>query len=240
MVELTEIAICDDEEIIIERIADLIKKQNTDCNIESFQSGNELLAAKRRYDLIFLDIQMDGINGMDTAKAIREYDRKAVIIFVTAVKEYVFEAFDVGAFHYLLKPIGEQKFAEVFENAVREVRECRIQRETPTLFIKTKNKSYTFNQSEIVFIESRNRKAAIHTAGNTLEVYAVMNELQKELGNSFYRCHRGYLVNMAHITEYSSDMIEMDNGERVYMAKEKYPEFVREYMRYLRKQGGGI
>ena len=97
--------------------------------------------------------------------------------------------------------------------------------------------SYTLNQSEIIFIESRNRKAAIHTTKNTLEVYAVMNELQKELGNSFYRCHRGYLVNMAHITEYSNDMIEMDNGERVYLAKEKYQKFVREYMRYLRNGG---
>ena len=234
---MIEIAVCDDEEIIIERITDLIKKQNTDCHIESFQAGNELLAAKRRFDLIFLDIQMDGINGIETAKAVREYDRKAVIIFVTAVKEYVFEAFDVGAFHYLLKPIGEEKFAEVFENAVREVRERQIQKEAPTLFIKTKNKSYTFNQSEIIFIESMSRKAVIHTAKNTLEVYAVMNELQKELGNSFYRCHRGYLVNMAHIAEYSSDMIEMDNGERVYLAKEKYQEFVKEYMRYLRNGG---
>lgn len=234
---MIEIAICDDEKMVMERIAALIKKQNTDCYIESFQAGNELLAAKRHFDLIFLDIQMDGINGMETAKAVREYDRKAVIIFVTAVKEYVFEAFDVGAFHYLLKPIEEQKFAEVFGNAVREIRERRIQRETPALFIKTKNKSYTLRQSEIIFIESRNRKAAIHTTKNTLEVYAVMNGLQKELGNSFYRCHRGYLVNMAHIAEYSSDMIEMDNGERVYLAKEKYQEFVREYMRYLRNGG---
>lgn len=234
---MIEIAICDDEEIIIERIADLIKKQNIDCHIESFQAGNELLAAKRRFDLIFLDIQMDGINGMETAKAVREYDRKAVIVFVTAVKEYVFEAFDVGAFHYLLKPIEERKFAEVFENAAREIQERRIQKETPALFFKTKNKSYTFNQSEIIFIESKNRKAAIHTVKNTLEVYAVMKELQKELGNSFYRCHRGYLVNMAHIAEYSSDMIEMDNGERVYLAKEKYQEFVKAYMRYLRNGG---
>ncbi len=231
---MIEIAICDDEKRIIERIEDLIKKQNTDCHIESFQTGNELLADQKRFDLIFLDIQMDGINGMETAKAVREYDRKTVIIFVTAVKEYVFEAFDVGAFHYLLKPIREEKFAEVFENAVKEIQERRIRRETPALFIKTKNKSYTLNQSKIIFIESRKRKAAIHTAKNTLEVYAVMKELQEKLGSSFYRCHRGYLVNMAHITEYSSDMIEMDNGERVYLAKEKYQEFVKAYMRYLR------
>ena len=70
-----------------------------------------------------------------------------------------------------------------------------------------------------------------------IEFYAVMNELESELGSSFYRCHRGYLVNMAHIAEYSNDMIDMSNGERVYLAKEKYPEFVKEYMRYLRNGG---
>ena len=234
---MIEIAICDDEKIIIERITDLIKKQNTDCHIESFRTGNELLAGKKRFDMIFLDIQMDGLNGIETAKAVREYDRKAVIIFVTAVKEYVFDAFDVGAFHYLLKPIEEQKIGEVFQNALREIRGRQAGKESPVLFIKTKNKSYTLNQSEIIFIENRNRKVAIHTAKNTLEFYAVMNELQKELENNFYRCHRGYLVNMAHIAEYSNDMIEMDNGEKVYLAKEKYREFVREYMRYLRNGG---
>ncbi len=235
--KVMEIAICDDEKVIVERIADLIKKQAPDCRIEGFRAGNELLASDRHFDMLFLDIQMEGLSGIETAKAVREHDRKVVIIFVTAVKEYVFDAFDVGAFHYLLKPIEERKFAEVFESAVGEIRERRIERETPKLFLKTKNKCYTFNQSEIIFIESRNRKAAIHTAKNTLEVYAVMNELQDELENGFFRCHRGYLVNMAHIAEYSSDMVEMDNGEKVYLAKERYPEFVREYMRYLRSGG---
>ena len=112
---MKEIAICDDEKIIIERIADLIKKQSVDCHIESFSAGSEMLAAQKHFDMIFLDIKMEGINGIETARAVREYDRKAVIIFVTAIKEYVFEAFDVGAFHYLLKPIDEQKFAEVLK-----------------------------------------------------------------------------------------------------------------------------
>lgn len=234
---MIEIAICDDEKIIIGRIKNLIEKQNADCRIEGFQAGSELLAAGKHFDLIFLDIQMEGINGIETARAVREHDRKAVIIFVTAVREYVFEAFDVGAFHYLLKPIEERKFSEVFENAIGEIRERQTQREAATLFIKTKNKSYTLKKGEILFIESRNRKAVLHTTKNTLEVYAVMNELEKELGNGFYRCHRGYLVNMAHIAEYSNDIIEMDSGERVYLAKEKYREFVKEYMRYLRNGG---
>ena len=234
---MIDIAICDDEKIVKERIVSLIEKQQEDSHIDGFTSGEELLAAGKHFDMIFLDIQMEGMSGIETARAIREYDRKAVIVFVTAMKEYVFEAFDVAAFHYLLKPIEEKKFTEVFESAVEEIQERKSTQDTPTLFIRTKTRNLTLKHSEIIFIENRAKKVEIHTTKDVIEVYAVMNELESELGSSFYRCHRGYLVNMAHITEYSSDMIDMSNGERVYLAKEKYPEFVKEYMRYLRNGG---
>lgn len=71
----------------------------------------------------------------------------------------------------------------------------------------------------------------------TIEIYAAMIELEKQLGGEFYRCHRGYLVNMAYITEYSNDSIRLSDGESIYLAKEKYNEFVKEYMRYLRNGG---
>ena len=71
-----------------------------------------------------------------------------------------------------------------------------------------------------------------------IETYATMNEMEKQLGEGFYRCHRGYLVNMAYILEYDTSKISLNNGEEIYMAKEKYSDFVKEYMRYL-KGGGG-
>ena len=232
---MIDIAICDDEKVIRERITDLVEKQGADCRIENFRVGNELLATGKHFDMIFLDIKMEGKNGIETARAIREYDRKAVIVFVTAMKEYVFEAFDVAAFHYLLKPIDEKKFTEVFENAAKEIQEQQKTQkaEAPTLLIKVKNRNHMLKQNEIIFIENRANKIEIHTTKEVLETYYTMSKLEGELGSSFYRCHRGYLVNMEHITEYSNDMIDMDNGERVYMAKDKYLEFVKEYMRYL-------
>ena len=91
MIDLIEIAVCDDEKVIREQIADLVEQQGADCRTELFATGDELLAVKRHYDMIFLDIQMEGRNGIETARAIRKYDEQAVIVFVTAVKEYVFE-----------------------------------------------------------------------------------------------------------------------------------------------------
>lgn len=230
------IAICDDEKIVRQQIKGLIEKQKADCNLELYETGEELLAAGKHFDVVFLDIQMEGMNGIDTARTLRGQNEETVLIFITGIKEYVFDAFDVAAFHYLLKPIEENKFMEVFDRAVKEA-EKRKEKGQKQLFIKTRQRNITLEQKNILYIENRGRKAEIHTVEETIEIYAAMIELEKQLGGEFYRCHRGYLVNMAYITEYSNDSIRLSDGESIYLAKEKYNEFVKEYMRYLRNGG---
>lgn len=230
------IAICDDEKIVRLQIKGLIEKQKADGNLELYETGEELLAVGKHFDVVFLDIQMEGMNGIDTARALREQNEETFLIFITGIKEYVFDAFDVAAFHYLLKPIEENKFMEVFDRAVKEA-EKRKEKGQKQLFIKTRQRNITLEQKNILYIENRGRKAEIHTVDETIEIYAAMIELEKQLGGEFYRCHRGYLVNMAYITEYSNDSIRLSDGESIYLAKEKYNEFVKEYMRYLRNGG---
>ena len=115
-----EIAICDDDKVIREQIRGLIKQQRADAAVALYESGEELLACKRQFDLVFLDIQMKGKNGIETARMLQKTGEDTILVFVTECKEYVFDAFDVGAFHYLLKPLSEKKFAEVLEKAVRK------------------------------------------------------------------------------------------------------------------------
>ena len=110
-----EVAIVDDEKVIREQIKKLTVKYEPDCNVIAYETGEELLAEGKKLDVVFLDIQMEGMNGIDTARALREKQEDMVVIFITGVKEYVFEAFDVSAFHYLLKPVEEKKFSEVFD-----------------------------------------------------------------------------------------------------------------------------
>ena len=86
-----------------------------------FSSGEDLLNTTYHFDIIFLDIQMEGINGMETARRLRNQKEEVILIFISGFKEYVFEAFDVSAFHYLLKPIEEIKFMEIFAKAVAEL-----------------------------------------------------------------------------------------------------------------------
>ena len=228
-----DIAVVDDEKAIREHICGLVEERQPESRIEAYATGEELLASEKRFDIVFLDIQMEGMNGIEAARNLREQQGDTVLIFITGIKEYVFDALDLYAFQYLLKPIDEDKFAEVLQRAVREVGRKKERR---VLFIKSRN--LTLDQSEILYIESRAKKVEIHTVRQTVEIYAAMDELEGQLGEEFYRCHRAYIVNMDCITEYDSESITLTNGDRVYLTKKKYGEFVKAYMWHL--QNGGV
>lgn len=230
------IAVCDDERKVREQIREWILELKPNCLVELFSSGEALLCSSFSFDIIFLDIQMEHMNGIETAEALRKKDEEAVLIFVTALKEYVFEAFDVSAFHYLLKPLKKERLASVFRKGVQEVEKKREQ-EGRQLLVRTRKRNMAIKIRDIYYIESQGRKVEIHTIKETIEMYGTMNEMEKELIQDFYRCHRGFLVNLAYVAEYGADYIFLGNGEKIYMAKEKYAGFVKAYMRYLR--GGG-
>ena len=233
-----DIAVVDDEKAIREHICGLVEEQQPESRIEAYATGEELLASGKRFDIVFLDIQMEGMNGIEAARSLREKNANlgvedTVLVFITGIRDYVFDAFDLYAFQYLLKPIDEGKFAEALERAVREAAKKKERR---VLFIKSRN--LTLDQSEILYIESRAKKVEIHTVRQTIEIYAAMDELEGQLRDGFYRCYRAYTVNMDCITEYDSESITLTNGDRVYLTKKKYGEFVKAYMWHL--QNGGV
>ena len=119
---MIKIAICDDEANIRAYLSSLIQAQDCPCEIVEYASAGDCLADTQKIDLLFLDIELNatGPDGMALARQIREGSSAAqpVIIFVTGYERYVFDAFDVGAFQYLLKPVNEEKFAQVFARAV--------------------------------------------------------------------------------------------------------------------------
>ena len=190
------IAVVDDEKLILKQIGGLIEKQMPNCCLDTYVTGDELLGAGKRFDIVFLDIQMDGMDGIETAKRLRKRQDDIVLIFVTGNREYVFDALDLYAFHYLLKPVDENKFREVLERAAEEVAKKKEKR---FLFLKKRN--LTLDQADILYIESRAKKVEIHTDGfkDIIEIYATMEELEGQLGEDFYRCHRSYICLLLHI-----------------------------------------
>ncbi|MDE7332420.1 MAG: LytTR family DNA-binding domain-containing protein [Lachnospiraceae bacterium] len=234
------IAVCDDDRAIREELSRLIQKQVSEVDIVEYQSGEEMISAKGNFDIYFLDIEMREMSGMDIARRIREQEesvrQRSIIIFVTGYREYMEEAFDVNAFHYLVKPIDEGKFSEVFSRAWKETSVFYEQSEK-YIMVKSSGAQQKLLLKNIYYIESGNKKVIIHTTDGTLEVYGKMEELENRLGGTFYRCHRCYLVNMEKISAYSADNIQVTNGDNMLLARKKYSDFIKTYMRYV-KNGG--
>ena len=233
------IAICDDEKNIRELIANKIANQYPDANIIFYNSGEELLLSDEHIDILFLDIQMSGKNGMETARELRKKDKKIIIIFVTAVEEYVFQAFDVGAFHYIVKPINNTKFTEVLHRAIEEWNAKQPTNQEPEekyLMINNGGVHIKVTIDDIVYAEVFNRKVVIHKLNETIEYYGKMSDLEAVAGESFYRPHRAYLINFKYVEKYDATTIYLEKGTAL-MAKQKYPEFVKKYMKYNQRRG---
>ena len=239
---MIKIAICDDEANIRAYLSSLIRAQSCPCKIVEYASAGDCLADRREIDLLFLDIELspDRPDGMALAGQIREQTSgtQPVIIFVTGYDRYVFDAFDVGAFQYLLKPVDEEKFAQVFARAVEQI---MAERENPrrgrVLTLQSANTNRTIPLDSITYIESSNHKVVLHLKDGEFACYAKIRDLELELHGQFFRIHKGYLVNLSYVDGYSKTEVRLTGGERLLLSKYKYQDFVRAYLRFLK--GGG-
>lgn len=231
-----KVAICDEDKECSVLLYGLVKRQEPDSEVFRFYSVRQFLESGQHYDIMLLDIGMEDMRGIEAARALRINGADTVLIFVTARKEYAVEAFEVSAFYYLLKPVSEEKFCDVFEGACREARRLEALK-GGQLFFRTKTRNYTMQKKDILYVESAKRKVEIHTLRENIIVYATMRHMEEQLGGDFFRCHRGYLVNMAHVAGYGAGVIELKNGVKIYLARDKYSEFVRVYTGYLKHEG---
>ncbi len=224
------IAVCDDEKEVRARLAEKISRLYPEAELALYPSGEALLAA-RPPDIVLLDIQMPGRNGMETAGLLRQGNKNMVIIFVSALEDYVFQAFDVGALHYLVKPFDDGKLAEVLARAAKQLEDGRCREEKRTLMITRGGEHITVPVEDIVYAEVYNRKVILHTLDSDIEYYGKMKELEKRTGADFYRPHRAYLINFRYIRKYDASTIYLERGQAM-MAKQNYPDFVKSYLRY--------
>ncbi len=231
------IAICDDEKNIRDCLCALVRGQDIKCEITEYASAEEYLSDGREHDILFLDIEMgrseSHINGMELAERIRGGDavRQPVIIFVTGYEDYVYDAFDVGAFQYLLKPVSPVKFAKVFRRAVQT--RLDENRRNKTLTVRYAGITKTIALDQIYYMESQNHKIVIHLRDGELAYYARIGDLEEELQGQFFRIHKGFLINLAFVEEYSKTEVTMTSGDRIPISKYKYQDFTKAYLRFM-------
>lgn len=233
---MLKIAVCDDDSLIREIVRAAVER-TVNAKTDFYESGEDLLSSETAYDIVFLDICFGGEgdtqkqNGMETARKYRSRS-DGLIIFITALREYVFEAYDVEASHYLTKPLDEEKLCSVIKRAAAKAEEKIV---IPVLSVKANGKCLQIKTPDIYYAENDGRKVALHTKNGVVSYYEKMEALQQELGEGFYRSHRGYLVNLNEIAGYDRTSITLKCGDTVFLAKLKYNDFVAAYMDYLMK-----
>ena len=236
------IAVCDDIPIecadIAKQIETILKQSNTDFMIKKFFGGLELIQSRESFDIIFLDIKMPNINGLELAKQIRKQGRQSLIIFITSASEYVFDAFDVEAFQYLLKPIQTDKLKNVLEKATKKM---QIDANIDFLMISANRQIQKVFLKDILYIESIGRIAKIHCNNGTLETYEQIGILEDKLSDKFFfRCHKCFLVNLNFVDAFNKTEVRLENGEKIMLAKRRYEDFQKAILSYMKIKGGII
>lgn len=241
-----KLAICDDEKRIRDIIAESVKEVSEKIEIEFYADAKGILSASFDCDILFLDIQMPGIDGMGAARMLRSYGKKTVIVFVTALEDQVFNAFDVGAFNYIVKPFTKAKIIEVFKKAVKQAEDQRLvetaiseQEEAGrTITVKSGGTNTRVILSEVQYAEIYDRRIILHMeSSDDIEYYGRISDLENIAGKDFFRVHRAYLVNLGAVKSYDSKYVHMSDAD-IPVARGKYQELIRAYMSYHTRREG--
>ena len=236
---MVSIAVCDDELLeslsISASIQTFMDEMQIACIIERFCSGKELLLSMGRFDIIFLDILMKGMDGMETARRCRELSFEKTLIFLSSSRSYVFDAYDVEAFHYLVKPVEDEKLKNVLKRAVERER----QHSSDYMVVSRERQRRKLFLDSVRYFEIRGRQINVHEEKESFTYYEQIGNLEKKLtGKGFFRCHKSYLLNLKHVEAYNRQEAILDNGERILIAKRRYESFCKEILAYMRKNGG--
>ena len=228
------IAVCDDEEKVREALAKKISLMFQEDSVETFASGEELLALKVLPDILLLDIRMQGMSGMEVARKIRLKDKKMILIFITGEEQYVFDSFDVGAFHFLVKPFSDDKLKVVLERAKEHIYQTAGNAEKKYVMITNGGTHIRLCLDDVIYAEVFNSKVIVHKVDEDIEYYGKLTDLEKLAGKNFFRTHRAYLVHLKYVIKYDASTVYFDSGKAL-VSKQNYPVFVKALMEYSRR-----
>jgi len=212
------IAICDDESFMRSRLREAIYSSGTlppEACIEEFSDGVALINghALCPFDVIYLDIQMDGKSGLEIGQEIRAEDRHVIIIFVTSHQEYVFQSFPIEPFDYIVKPVDYVKVNDILKRAIRKHNEQHYK-----IHFKWKETPYVLDISEVVYLESTRRHIKFVTADKEYECVGKLDDYESKLSSyGFLRCHQSFLINMNYIKSIETASIITSLGHIVNM-----------------------
>lgn len=232
------IAICDDNPKIIGQIETLLlsffEHDLNQFNYEAFLSGESLVdhltKEESSFQIYLLDVEMKSLDGFEVARFIREKDQQAIIIFITSHVEWMPEAFEVNAFHYLIKPIDELKVKQVLTKAMEQLSLRKM-----ILQFTIQKKVYTVYLGEVEYFESMKRKMIIHLKnGEEYEYYGTMKEVIDKVSTQlFTQIHHSFVINMDYVQMKSGETIVLQSGREIAITKKFHQSFQSAYRKYV-------
>ncbi|MEG2194401.1 MAG: LytTR family DNA-binding domain-containing protein [Terrisporobacter sp.] len=227
------IAICEDEKEIQNLIEDYLHNilKNIEYKIQKYCCGEDLLEGDLKgIDILLLDIQMGQINGMDTARKIREVDNKMEIIFITSLIDYVQEGYEVRAYRYLLKPIELDELNKHVLACIKGIEKNK----NHFILIKNKSNTYKIYSNEITYIEVQKKDMLVHTINKNFDVKYSLEKIEKDLNlDKFIRCHKSFLINISYVENIKPNIAILESGEEIPVSRYRYKDVKEKFLKNL-------
>ena len=240
---MIKIAVCDDEPVMArelsDRLSDYFKEKGISAFcIECFSGGEALGKALWEngcdFDLIFLDIQMQKPDGMETARLLRRQGNRSLLIFVTVLQECVFGAFEVEAFDYLLKPLDGARFARTMDRALHALTKAAAN----SILIRHGASCTVVPLEQLLFCEVQGRDLYLHRTGkDTLQCRERLEAFAQRLDARFFRCHRSYLVNLDHVRGIHAGRVALSTEDDIPVSRLRERELMQALLRRMRERG---
>ena len=219
-----KIAICDDEKIFINQVADIIDKFYNSLDIISyeFSNGAELLRSFEQigFDIVFLDIEMPELDGISIAEKLRELSETVYIVFLTGHIEYALDGYKVNALRYLTKPVSAVDISCVIDYVIKKMNNEKY------LWVKSSDGEYRIKHSDIIYIESQNQNVIIYTVSGNYQTRKKLNDLENQLrSDGFFRIHRSYIVSLLKVIGINGRNVKVLGGTFIPISRSKETEF---------------
>lgn len=237
------IAIIEDEEVHKKLLATYLeawsKEHNIGIRISGFPSAESFLfewEENSNFDILFIDIQMQAMNGMEMARKIREKDKNISIVFTTGITDYLQEGYEVEAMHYLIKPIDEEKIRKCMDKVFAK---CKV---TKYLLVRTKDEVIKVEEDKINYIEARGHGALIEIKEDKedsmiIESTDSISEIEKLIDSSkFIKCHRSYICNIENVHHIDKTDVHFDNGSIIPVSRRLYEKVNQSFIEYFRRR----
>ena len=220
------VAVVDDDKVFVKQLIEYLhkfsKEEKSEIKINTFSSGVDFISNyKAEFDVVFMDIEMPGFSGMETARELRETDADVCLVFITNMAKYAIEGYSVSAMDFIVKPVEYFNFALTLKRAF-----SRIRNESQAkVVLSTKEENVRVNIRDIIYIETDSHYLNYHVGRDVYRVRGKISEAEKEFSKyGFARCHNGCLINMSYVVTFNNDtvILNIDGEKRLNVPISRY------------------